>query len=298
METADASASSDAALGAPESPSGKGAGDENFPVASLLIRPALRPHIRTYYAFARAIDDIADSPVLSPTEKLARLDAFEAALTGPSDPPPGYGKAAALRASLAATGVPACHATDLIAAFRQDATQSRYADWDGLMGYCRLSANPVGRYLLALHGEGQAACAASDALCSALQVLNHLQDCGVDYRSLGRVYLPLDWMQAEGATVEDLSAKALTPGLRRVLDRMLDRCDGLIATAAPMGRLIRDRRLAAEAAVIVGLARRLSARLRRQDPLAARVALSKGNVALAAASGLWQAVLPRWQVQP
>ena len=297
METADASATNHAALTGPEIPSGKGAGDENFPVASLLIRRDFRPHIRAYYAFARAIDDIADSPSLTPAEKLARLDAFEGALTGPAPPPPGYGKAVALRESLAATGVPARHATDLVAAFRQDAAQSRYADWDSLMGYCALSANPVGRYLLALHGEGEAALAASDALCSALQVLNHLQDCGDDYRSLGRVYLPLDWMQAEGAAAEDLDAGALSPGLRRVLDRMLDRCDRLIGQAVPMGRLIGDRRLAAEAAVIVNLARRLSTRLRRQDPLATRVSLSKLDAVAALGGGLWQAALPRRQVR-
>ncbi len=297
METADASATNHAALTGPEIPSGKGAGDENFPVASLLIRRDFRPHIRAYYAFARAIDDIADSPSLTPAEKLARLDAFEGALTGPAPPPPGYGKALALRESLAATGVPARHATDLVAAFRQDATQSRYADWDSLMGYCALSANPVGRYLLALHGEEEAALAASDALCSALQVLNHLQDCGDDYRSLGRVYLPLDWMQAEGVAAEDLDAGALSSGLRRVLDRMLDRCDRLIGQATPMGRLIRDRRLAAEAAVIVNLARRLSTRLRRQDPLATRVSLSKLDAVAALGGGLWQAALPRRQVR-
>lgn len=297
METADASATNHAALTGPEIPSGKGAGDENFPVASLLIRRDFRPHIRAYYAFARAIDDIADSPSLTPAEKLARLDAFEGALTGQAPPPPGYGKAVTLRESLAATGVPARHATDLVAAFRQDATQSRYADWDSLMGYCALSANPVGRYLLALHGESEAALAASDALCSALQVLNHLQDCGDDYRSLGRVYLPLDWMQAGGVAAEDLDAGTLSPGLRRVLDRMLDRCDRLIGQSVPMGRLIRDRRLAAEAAVIVNLARRLSTRLRRQDPLATRVSLSKLDAVAALGGGLWQAALPRRQVR-
>jgi hypothetical protein len=104
-------------------------------------------------------------------------------------------------------------------------------------------------------------------------------------------------MQAEGAAIDDLAADALTPGLRRVLDRMLDGCDRLIDHAAPMGRLIRDRRLAAEAAVIVSLARRLSARLRRQDPLATRVSLSKLDAASALAGGLWQAALPRKQVR-
>src|SRR3546814_3843453 len=111
---------------------------------------------------------------------------------------PGLEKATRLRLSLAATGVAAARGTDLIAAFKQDAVKRRYADWGELLGYCRLSANPVGRYLLDLHGEDPAGYAASDALCSALQILNHLQDCQGDYRQLDRVYLPQDRLAAEG----------------------------------------------------------------------------------------------------
>ncbi|MEO1000364.1 MAG: squalene/phytoene synthase family protein, partial [Pseudomonadota bacterium] len=154
-------------LGAVETPSGKGAGDENFPVGSRLISRALRPHVMAYYDFARAADDIGDNPDLAPEEKIARLDAFAAALDDRSLPTP-----ARLAETFAATGVSVETATDLCAAFRQDAVKLRYADWDELMGYCRLSANPVGRFLLELHGEDREALPRSDALCSALQVLN------------------------------------------------------------------------------------------------------------------------------
>ena len=121
METADATANDQSVRIAPETPSGKTAGDENFPVASLLIRRALRPHIKAYYDFARAIDDIADNPALSAGEKIARLDAFESVLTGAENPSAGFEKATALRGSLAETGVSVRHATDLVSAFRQDA---------------------------------------------------------------------------------------------------------------------------------------------------------------------------------
>src|SRR3546814_10832892 len=94
----------------------------------------------------------------------------------------GLEKATRLRLSLAATGVAAARGIDLVAAFKQDAVKRRYADWGELLGYCRLSANPVGRYLLDLHGEDPGGYAASDALCTALQILNHLQDCQGDYR--------------------------------------------------------------------------------------------------------------------
>src|SRR5260370_12856434 len=111
-----------------------------------------------------------------------------------------------------------------------DATKRRYHDWDDLMNYCRYSASPVGRQVLELHGESRDTWAFSDPLCSALQVLNHLQDCAADYHALDRVYLPLADLDAAGGAVETLSAPVTSPGLRRVLDTMLNRTQSLIAT--------------------------------------------------------------------
>ena len=272
-------------LAGPVTLSGKSAKTENFPVASILIAPALRPHVMCFYEFARTIDDIADDPVLSSAEKITQLNAFEAVVTGASPPSPGLEKAAALRRSLADTGVSVTLACDLAAAFRQDAVKSRYASLDELMGYCALSADPVGRYLLALHGEDDSAVPASDALCSALQIINHLQDCGDDYRTMDRVYLPSDWMAAAGAQAQDLGHNQLTPGLRRTLDQAVDHCAALLAQADTLAPAIRSRRLSAEAAVITQLAHRLVQRLRTEDPLAARVALSKWDIATAATKG-------------
>src|SRR4051812_48832013 len=183
--TAGPSAASDTV----EAPSGKGRGDENFPVGSWLIRRDLRAHVHAFYRFARNADDIADSPVLSADEKIRRLDRMGAILNGtPGDDSPA---ATAMRAILAATEVTAQHCHDILHAFGQDAVKLRYHDWDDLMEYCRYSAAPVGRQLLDLHGEGRQTWPASDALCAALQVLNHLQDCADDYRILDRVYVPL-----------------------------------------------------------------------------------------------------------
>jgi hydroxysqualene synthase len=272
-----------------ETPSGKGAGDENFPVASLLVARRLRPHVARFYAFARAADDIADNPGLPPEDKLRRLDLLEAGLDGR----PGVAVAFALRESLAETGVPDRHARDLLAAFRQDATKLRYRDWDDLLGYCELSANPVGRYLMDLHGEARALWPAADALCTALQILNHLQDCQADYRRLDRVYLPVDWLAGQGIEVEVLDLPAAPPGLRRVLDLCLDGCEALIATARTRPVRPRSRRLHAEMALITRLAARLAARLRRQDPLAGRVGLSRADFARAGLSGLAALAMPR-----
>src|SRR5262245_11001293 len=257
-----------------ETPSGKDASGENFPVGSWLLPARLRPHVAVFYAFARAIDDIADNPDLPPEEKIARLDGFAGALTG-EHRQPGFEKAVRLRASLTETNVPAQHGLDLIAAFKQDAIKLRYRDWDDLMGYCFLSASPVGRYLLDLHGESRNGYPASDALCNALQVLNHLQDCQDDYRQLDRVYLPQDWLSEAHATVEDLDKPSTSAGIRRVIDLCLDSSDELIVLARQLPGQLRSRHLAMESAVIVRIADRLSRLLRRRDPLAMRVKLSK-----------------------
>jgi farnesyl-diphosphate farnesyltransferase len=248
--------------------SGKDRGDENFPVGSLLIRRDLRAHVHAFYAFARNADDIADSATLAADAKIDRLDAMEDVLLGRSDV--GSPSALRLRASLAETGVTTRHSLDLLIAFRRDATKLRYADWDELYDYCRYSAMPVGRHVLDLHGEDRATYVPSDALCVSLQVLNHLQDCAKDLAALDRCYLP-------GVVVEDLRGTAATPALRRVIDALLDRVDTLNRTAVDLPRLTRSRRLRLETAVIVGLAHRLTRRLRHGDPVARRVRLTKGD---------------------
>jgi len=268
-----------------ETPSGKGAADENFPVGSWLIPPELRPHVAAYYAFARAIDDIADNPALPADDKIARLDGFAAALNG-ANTDDAYAKAHALRHSLAATGIPLRHGLDLISAFKQDAVKPRYESWAELIDYCLRSASPVGRFLCDLHGEDRALYPLSDALCNALQVINHLQDCAKDYADMDRVYLPLAWMRAEGAAVEDLKNKSATPALRRVLDLCLDGTEKLMTDARKLPKAMKHRRLAAETAVIVSVADTLVKRLRRGDPLAMRVALGPVRYAGAALRGL------------
>ena len=258
-----------------ETPTGKGAGDENFPVGSFLLPLKLRPHVAIFYTLARATDDIADNGELTPEDKLSRLDRFEKALTGNVRGDPDLQKSYAVAQSSEDTGVPVRHSVDLIHAFKQDAVKLRYSDWDDLMGYCALSASPVGRFLLDLHGEDPAGYTSSDALCNALQVLNHLQDLRDDYRTLDRIYLPGDWMAEQGVTVVDLDADATSPGLRAVIDRCLDGCDRLLEDARRLPGQIENRRLRMEASVIVRLAARLTVLLREGDPVAGRVELTK-----------------------
>ncbi len=269
-------------VGSVETWSGKGRTDENFPVGSVLIRKELRPHVHAFYAFARNADDIADSSALRADDKLARLAVMEAVLMGRQQD--GSPSALGLRRSLEATGVPVQHSLDLLTAFRQDARQSRYADWSALLEYCAHSAMPVGRHVLDLHRESRETWPASDALCASLQVLNHVQDCKRDLLGLDRCYLPLDVLDRAGARVEDVRGDAETRALRQVFGELLAQCEALNDTAARLPRLVADRRLRLETGVIIGLARRLTARLRAGDPLATRVKL-KGIDVLASIVG-------------
>lgn len=256
--------------------SGKGHRDENFPVASRLIHPRHRGAILAFYEFVRVADDIADHPSLAEDDKLRFLDRMEAGLLGQSD---HLNEAVALRTVLRERNLSPRHAQDLLTAFRMDVTKLRYRDWDDLMDYCRYSAMPVGRYVLDVHGEDQAIWPANDALCAALQVINHLQDCKKDYQALNRVYVPQDALAAAGAEIEDLGGDAATPALRRCLTTLTERTGRLLDDSAAFSPNIRDFRLALEVAVIHSLARRLVALLLQRDPLSARVHLGAGAVA-------------------
>ena len=211
---------------------------------------------------------------------------------------PAYARAHRIRETMGGTGQIVRHCRDLIVAFKQDAVKSRYDSWNDLMNYCRHSAAPVGRFLIDLHGGPDSAWPAADALCNALQVINHLQDCADDYRNLDRVYLPGDWMAAEGAAVEELALPAMPPGLKRVKDRCLDGVDALLSEAPPLMPALRSRRLAWESAAILALAHRLSKRLRAGDPVATRIELSKPRAALTAGRGVLGELGRRWMMRP
>lgn len=272
-------------------PSGKSAATENFPVGSFLIRAELRPHVHAFYRFARMGDDIADNGTLSPEDKVARLDTMEAVLRDPARS--DVAEAVALRQALAETELDPANSCELLIAFRMDATKQRYADWDELMTYCRYSAAPVGRQLLGLHGEPAAARGPSDALCAALQVINHLQDCGVDYAEMDRIYVPLDHLARFGGEIAHLTAKASTPALRKCLDALLDRTDVLMVEARQLPGRLTDFRLRAESATIVRLADKMIAQLRRSDPLAGRVKPTKWFFLSAMIEGFLWAMVAR-----
>jgi farnesyl-diphosphate farnesyltransferase len=268
--------------------SGKDRGDENFPVGSYLIARKFREPIHRFYTFARNADDIADGSTLAPQDKLARLQVMEDVLLGRRQQ--GSASALALRESLARTGMASTHATDLLLAFRQDATKSRYATIDELYDYCHYSAVPVGRYVLDLHGESHDCYSSSDALCISLQILNHIQDCAKDLKELDRCYLPQALLDHFGARVSDLLLPAETPALRRVFVTLLDRIDRMNHAASELPEIVRNRRLRLETGVIQSLAKRLARRLADNDPVANRVKLKKVDAVLSGLASLFYLV--------
>jgi phytoene/squalene synthetase len=154
------------------------------------------------------------------------------------------------------------------------------------MGYCRLSAMPVGRFVLDVHGEDRASWRASDALCAALQVINHLQDCAHDYRSLDRVYLPLNVLAAHGAAPEMLAQRRSTPALLCAIRELARQTSALLRDAAPLSQQVRNVRLSLEIAAIQTLAEHLVHRLATRDPLTERVHLNKLGFAALGGRGI------------
>jgi squalene synthase HpnC len=263
--------------------SGKGHRDENFPVASWIIHPRHRPLILAFYNFVRTADDIADHATLNGDEKLSLLDLLEAELLDKGDSQP---EAVSLRRALAERGMPPRHALDLLTAFRMDVTKLRYETWDEVIHYCRYSAMPVGRFVLDVHGESTSTWAASDAICAGLQINNHLQDCGKDFRDLNRVYLPRDALAVAGASVEQLGEARAAPALLQCLQSLAARNEALLNEGRNLAADVRDFRLGLEIAVIQSFADRIVRLLKVRDPLSERVHLNPVELLLFSFGGM------------
>jgi squalene synthase HpnC len=255
--------------------SGKGHKDENFPVASILIARKHRPVIMAFYRFARLADDIADNAAATPTAKLALLEDLRVNLIGGAD---DAVEAVALCNALADRGLSNEHALDLLRAFRQDVTKQRYSNWNELLDYCRYSAMPVGRFVLDVHGESRELWPANDALCAALQIINHLQDCAKDYREIDRVYIPMDMLEQAGLSTLALAKDKASLALRGVIGELARRTQGLLAASRPFAGQIRDHRLSLEVSLIQTLAEDLTQRLLNRDPLSERVHHTRGEM--------------------
>jgi squalene synthase HpnC len=270
--------------------SGKTHRDENFPVASWIIHPRHRALILAFYNFVRTADDIADHASLDDQAKLGLLDELEADLLGQGE---RQREAVTLRQALAARAMSPRHARDVLTAFRMDVTKLRYEDWDEVIHYCSYSAMPVGRFVLDVHGESTATWPASDAVCAALQINNHLQDCGKDFRELNRVYIPRGALARHGASVEELGARRASAPLLACLRELTGKNEALLREGCSLEVQVADGRLACELSVIQTYARQIVQLLKVRDPLGERVHLSKAAMAGLALSGIASAVWRR-----
>lgn len=211
---------------------------ENFPVASWLCPPRLRPAVAAIYWFARTADDLADEGDASPSSRLADLAAYRADLDAVADGRPASGRWAHVFGPLAGAmrshSLPAEPMRDLLSAFAQDVTQTRYADRAELLDYCRRSANPVGRLVLHLHGVADAtSLRRSDAICTALQLANFWQDLSVDIPR-GRLYVPLEDCRIAGAAPDALIAQQDGDGVRSLVQRLVDWTRAMMHGGAPL----------------------------------------------------------------
>lgn len=240
---------------------------ENFPVASWLLPRSLRDPVAAIYAFARHADDLADEGDLCADERMAALQAFRRKfrLTAEGRPPTEEPVFIALADTIERHALPPELLEALLDAFIQDVHKRRYADFGEVMDYCRRSANPVGRLLLHLADQATPEnLSHSDAVCSALQLINFCQDLYEDYVQRGRLYLPLDELQRFGVAPEDIGARRNSPGLRHLMQHQYERADRLLRAGAPLGCELSGRIGLEVRAIIVGGARILY-RLRDQS---------------------------------
>lgn len=258
---------------------------ENFPVASKWLPDAWRQAILDFYSYVRGLDEISDHPTLPREEKRQKLRVIRLGIQERNpDMVPHW--AHPYLQMLFEKRLSAEYGDALWQAFWQDTEKDRYRSFADLLAYCRLSAAPVGRAVLAIANEPKPDLRGADALCIALQLLNHLQDARSDYEQRERIYLPLDWMEAEGLGEGVLGKHQTGPKLRRVFDQMLDETDKLLLTAKRLPKSIQQWRLRYEVRVILALAIALSRKLRDADPMSRRIALSRSEKKMAALRGL------------
>lgn len=263
---------------------------ENFPVASWLLPIKARHTILAYYDFARGADNIADDALLDAEEKCAQLQVLRDALSDPALEVPDW----ALRFCLIARADASyrIYGEELLVAFLQDATKQRYATMEELKLYCRYSAAPVGRLVLQACGEQITDTIPSDALCGALQLLNHLQDMREDYLCLDRIYLPQDVMKQHGMEEAQLAYDSfMREEAQAVADAVLDQVDTWLAQSRELMGKIKTTRLRLEITFIWQIARRLSRKMRKRDLFLERVTCSRFDYAFCAMrsiKALWQ----------
>lgn len=251
---------------------------ENFPVASWLLPAKLRDPVATIYAFSRVADDIADEGNYTAGQRLERLHAMESALSSTlQGAPPEEPLYQALADTFRRHALPASPLYDLLHAFRDDITRKRFSTYEDVMTYCRHSANPVGRLLLHLdRQDSEFNLQLSDAVCSALQWINFLQDAGQDYRENNRIYIPMEDMQKFGVSEEDLGSQRNSPQVRALWSFQIRRTAELMRSGSELGSRLSGR-LGIEVRAVILSGNRILDKLANQASVFARPRLGTAD---------------------
>jgi squalene synthase HpnC len=221
---------------------------ENFPVASVLMPARLRPAVRAIYRFARTADDIADEGDAPAEVRIAQLARLSGQLDAIAADRPGEWPD--LAAAIRAHTLPLAPFRDLLSAFTQDVTVHRYATHDALLDYCRRSANPIGRLLLALYRVSETeSLARSDAICTALQLINFWQDIVIDFAK-GRVYIPQSELHRHDLSDDDIAARCVTARWTLLMRALTAQARTMLSSGAPLARTL-DGRVGFELRLVV-----------------------------------------------
>ena len=267
--------------------------DENFPVAFCLFPRSFRNIVNDYYNFAREADDVADNPHLSSQEKLDILNKMENTLYGEKISGKKFASARKLRQIFLKENLSLSLASDLLKAFQQDAAGFEYQTWNQLTEYCRYSAAPVGRFLLALYDENPSTYLPAASLCAALQIVNHIQDIKYDACCLNRVYIPQEILSQFSLSVDALKADTVSPNLKHAVAFMMEKINGLLKEALVLPCILHSRVLKIEVFVIIYLTKYMITNLLNEDFLAREVKLSIFQRLSALIKGIFRGIFSR-----
>ena len=272
---------------------------ENFPVGMMIFQKKLCKIVSDYYKFARYADDIADNPQLKPQQKINKLHELEEIFTRQKKYKGQKLKfVSELQQEFSAMELPAGLATDLLIAFRQDALGFEYQTWGQLIEYCKYSAAPVGKFMLAIHQESPTTYLPATSLCAALQIVNHVQDLKYDFSLLHRLYLPAEIMKKYHISTKDIVADKISPGLRQAVIHIMDLTKGLVKEGNLLPQLIKSKSLRIEVCIILSLTNIMIHKLLNKDILSQEVKLSKTDWIRAIITGIYKGLTTKTKTLP
>ncbi len=272
---------------------------ENFPVGMMMFQQKLRNIVGNYYQFARYADDIADNPNISSEQKINKLRELEDIFTKNKK---YHGQklkfVKELKQKFDEFQLSDNLATDLLIAFRQDALGFEYKTWDQLVNYCKYSAAPVGKFMLAIHQENKATYLPATSLCVALQIVNHVQDLKYDYMLLKRLYLPKDIMKKYHITSEDILKEKSNLNIKKAVEHLMNLTKGLIKEGNLLPPIIKSTSLRIEVCIILSLTNIMVKKLLKKDILAKEIKLSKIDWLVAIFSGIFKGLTTKKKTLP